>query len=222
MSQAAPHYYSLGESAVALALPAPATLAQQRRIWRLAASLAGAPGVLDIIPGMNNLTVSYHPLDFDPDHAFDCLRQHWVALSAADDDAPARQVDIPVCYGGEAGPDLAEVARHTGLTPAEVVKQHCAAEYQVFFMGFQPGFAYLGGLPEALATPRRAQPRTRVPAGSVGIGGSQTGVYPASSPGGWQLIGHTRLKLFDPAATQPTLLQPGDRVRFVCEELRHA
>ena len=108
------------------------------------------------------------------------------------------------------------------LTPAEVVKQHCAAEYQVFFMGFQPGFAYLGGLPEALATPRRAQPRTRVPAGSVGIGGSQTGVYPASSPGGWQLIGHTRLKLFDPTAAQPTLLQPGDRVRFVCEELRHA
>ena len=161
MSQAAPHYYSLGESAVALALPAPATLAQQRRIWRLAASLAGAPGVLDIVPGMNNLTVSYHPLDFDPDHAFDCLRQHWAALGAADDDAPARQVDIPVCYGGEAGPDLAEVARHTGLTPAEVVKQHCAAEYQVFFMGFQPGFAYLGGLPEALATPRRAQPRTR-------------------------------------------------------------
>lgn len=79
MSQAAPHYYSLGESAVALALPAPATLAQQRRIWRLAASLAGAPGVLDIVPGMNNLTVSYHPLDFDPDHAFDCLRQHWAA-----------------------------------------------------------------------------------------------------------------------------------------------
>ena len=136
--------------------------------------------MLDIVPGMNNLTVSYHPLDFDPDHAFDCLRQHW-RLGAADDDAPARQVDIPVCYGGEAGPDLAEVARHTGLTPAEVVKQHCAAEYQVFFMGFQPGFACWAVCPRRWP-PRRAQPRPGVPAGSVGIGGSQTG---STQPAPW-------------------------------------
>ena len=109
-----------------------------------------------------------------------------------------------------------------GLAPRELVRLHSEAAYRVFFLGFLPGFAYLDGLPPALHTPRRATPRTAVPAGSVGIGGAQTGIYPSASPGGWQLIGHTRLKLFDPTAAQPTLLQPGDRVRFVCEELRHA
>jgi len=220
MSQAAPHYYSLGESAVALALPAPATLAQQRRIWRLAASLAGAPGVLDIVPGMNNLTVLPDPARQDIGEIPAQLMALW--QQAADMALPQRQVEIPVHYGGEYGPDLAAVAAHCGLSEQQVIHRHSAAQYTVFFLGFQPGFAYLGGLPAALATPRRAEPRLRVPAGSVGIGGEQTGIYPASSPGGWQLIGHTRLKLFDPTAAQPTLLQPGDRVRFVCEELRHA
>jgi KipI family sensor histidine kinase inhibitor len=123
-----------------------------------------------------------------------------------------RQVDIPVRYDG---PDLDHVAAHCGLSANEVVQRHTAAEYVVYFLGFQPGFAYLGGLDEALHTPRRAEPRLSVPAGSIGIGGAQTGIYPLATPGGWQLIGHTDMPLFDPQAEPPTLLAPGDRVRFV-------
>ena len=129
-----------------------------------------------------------------------------------------RLVEIPVTYGGEFGPDLHVVAAHSGLSAAEVVRRHSTAEYLVYFLGFQPGFAYLGGLDPQLATPRRSEPRLAVPAGSVAIGGAQTAIYPATSPGGWQLIGHTDLHLFDPAANPPSLLQAGDRVRFVALE----
>jgi KipI family sensor histidine kinase inhibitor len=127
-------------------------------------------------------------------------------------------VEIPVRYGGEWGPDLPDVAAACGLTPAEVVREHSRAEYVVYFLGFSPGFPYLGGLPPRIAVPRRASPRTRVPAGSVAIGGNQTGVYPLASPGGWQLIGRTPLALFDPGRTPPALLAAGDRVRFVATE----
>lgn len=118
-------------------------------------------------------------------------------------------------YGGAAGPDLDDVAQHCGLRPREVVELHASVDYVVWFLGFQPGFPYLGGLPERLASPRRAEPRLVVPAGSVGIGGSQTGIYPLPTPGGWQLIGHTPLPLFDPTRKTPVLLAPGDIVRFV-------
>jgi KipI family sensor histidine kinase inhibitor len=132
----------------------------------------------------------------------------------------AREVQIPVAYGGDDGPDLTDVAAHTGLAPDEVVRRHCAGEYVVYLLGFLPGFAFMGGLPPELATPRRAEPRTAVPARSVGIGGEQTGIYPLASPGGWNLIGRTPLELFDPSAKEPTLLRPGDRVRFVAESVR--
>ncbi|BAN95570.1 allophanate hydrolase subunit 1 [Plautia stali symbiont] len=118
-------------------------------------------------------------------------------------------------YGGAGGPDLAEVARAADLTSQQVVELHSSANYVVYFIGFQPGFPYLGGLDERLHTPRRAEPRLVVPSGSVGIGGSQTGIYPLAAPGGWQLIGHTPLSLFDPQQQPPTLLRPGDSVRFV-------
>ncbi|MNO94337.1 Kinase A inhibitor [compost metagenome] len=126
-----------------------------------------------------------------------------------------REREIPVHYGGEWGPDLEEAARHCGLMPAELVALHSGGDYRVYFLGFQPGFAYLGGLAAGLAVPRRKEPRLKVPAGSVGIGGAQTGIYPAASPGGWQLIGRTDLALFDPARDEPSYLLPGDRVRFV-------
>jgi KipI family sensor histidine kinase inhibitor len=126
-------------------------------------------------------------------------------------------MEIPVSYGGEFGPDLADVARHTGLTPERVVEMHAGAEYLVYFLGFAPGFAYLGGLPPELTTPRLTAPRKHVPAGSVAIGGNQTGVYPIASPGGWRIIGHTDAKLFEPGAPDPVLLRMGDRVRFVPE-----
>jgi inhibitor of KinA len=119
-----------------------------------------------------------------------------------------------VCYGGVFGPDLEAVAQRHGLAPEELIRLHSEAVYSVYMLGFAPGFAYLGGLPPALATPRRDEPRTAVPAGSVGIGGSQTGIYPLVSPGGWNLIGRTPLRLFDARRTSPTLLAVGDRVRF--------
>ena len=125
-----------------------------------------------------------------------------------------REVEIPVWYGDEAGPDLKEVAALCKLSADEVVARHCAGEYRVAMLGFAPGFPYLLGLDPALAVPRRADPRLKVPAGSVAIGGSQTGIYPGELPGGWQLIGRTPLRLFDAHAAAPSLLQAGDRVRF--------
>jgi KipI family sensor histidine kinase inhibitor len=168
--------------------------------------------VLEVVPGMNNLTLVFDPLEADREALADRLQQAWGAAGQAP--AAGRDVDIPVQYGGEFGPDLAAVANHTGLSTREVIERHSGGQYVVFFLGFQPGFAYMGGLEAALHTPRRASPRLEVPAGSVGIGGEQTGIYPATSPGGWQLIGRTELPLFDPARRPPTLLQPGDRVRF--------
>jgi len=128
---------------------------------------------------------------------------------------PGPLIEVPVRYGGTDGPDLAEVAQHAGLTPEEVVRVHAGAEYSVYMVGFSPGFPYLGGLPAQLAMPRRDSPRLAVPAGSVGIGGKQTGIYPIESPGGWRIIGRTSLQLFQPERDPPTLLQLGDRVRFV-------
>jgi inhibitor of KinA len=124
-------------------------------------------------------------------------------------------VEIPVCYGGEFGPDLAEVARLCALSEEEVIARHAAASYRVYMIGFSPGFAYLGGLDAAIAAPRRATPRTLVPAGSVGIAGLQTGIYPLATPGGWQIIGQTPKRLFLPEREAPCLLSPGDTLRFV-------
>lgn len=207
--------HAVGEAALCCTLPPPASLERQQRIWQLAAGLANMPGVLELIPGMNNLTLVFDPLATEPAALEQSVQLQWAKPPRSR--RLGRRVDIPVRYGGEAGPDLADVAAHCGLSPEEVVRRHTAAEYVVYFIGFQPGFAYLGGLNEALHTPRRAEPRVAVPAGSVGIGGAQTGIYPLITPGGWQLIGHTALPLFDPEAEPPTLLAPGDRVRFVAE-----
>ncbi|MBE3556915.1 MAG: 5-oxoprolinase subunit PxpB [Firmicutes bacterium] len=125
-----------------------------------------------------------------------------------------RQVVIPVRYGGEAGPDLEEVARLHGLLPAEVIALHCRPVYRVLMIGFLPGFAYLGFVDASIVTPRRHSPRLRVEAGSVGIAGWQTGVYPVASAGGWKIIGRTSVALFDPRRADPFLLHPGDEVRF--------
>lgn len=205
--------YPLGEAALCASLPAPVTLAHQQRLWQVAAALGRLPSVISLTPGMNNLTIGFDPLQTDPDELERKVHTCWAEPHEAQ--ALGRIVEIPVHYGGDAGPDLAAVAEHCGLTPDDVIRRHAAAEYVVYFIGFQPGFAYLGGLDEALHTPRRAEPRVSVPAGSVGIGGAQTGIYPLATPGGWQLIGRTDLALFDPQSDPPTLLAPGDRVRFV-------
>ena len=204
--------YPLGDEALVCESPPPASLDVQRRVWAVAALARDWPPVREVVPGMNNLTLLFDPLTADRDALAAQLAAAW---READDTAIAgRDIDVPVEYGGEFGPDLAAVAAHTGLTAQQVIERHAAGEYVVFFDGFQPGFAYLGGLAAALHTPRRSEPRLAVPAGSVGIGGEQTGIYPAASPGGWQLIGRTQLALFDPARNPPALLLPGDRVRF--------
>ena len=125
-----------------------------------------------------------------------------------------REVVVPVCYGGDAGPDLAAVAAHCGLSEAEVIARHLASAHQVCMLGFAPGFPFITGLDPALRTARRATPRTRIPPGSVAIAREQTCIYPLDTPGGWNLIGRTPLRLFDPAAQPPSLLRPGDRLRF--------
>ncbi|MDU1061599.1 MAG: 5-oxoprolinase subunit PxpB [Leclercia adecarboxylata] len=205
--------YLLGETAVVLELEPPVTLATQKRIWRLTQRLGEIPEVVEAIPGMNNITVvlrNPHSLALD---AIERLQRWWEESEALEPES--RYIEIPVVYGTAAGPDLGEVARHAGLTEKQVVELHSSIDYVVWFLGFQPGFPYLGGLPEQLATPRRDEPRLQVPAGSVGIGGAQTGIYPIATPGGWQLIGHTPLPLFDPHRDEPVLLRPGDTVRFI-------
>lgn len=209
--------HSLGDAALLCELPAPATLAQQQQIWALAREAMQWPAVHEVLPGMNNLTLLFDPLQVDIAELEMQVLAAWPHLSAAA--IEGRTIEIPVAYGGEHGPDLGDVAAHTGLTPAEVVRRHSAGEYVVYLLGFLPGFAFMGGLAPELATPRRAEPRVVVPARSVGIGGAQTGIYPLVSPGGWQLIGRTSLALFDPAADEPTLLRAGDRVRFVVESV---
>ncbi|HEY0957595.1 MAG TPA: 5-oxoprolinase subunit PxpB [Roseateles sp.] len=200
----------LGEAALCCAVDGPITLEHQQRVWQLAAALEQNGSVQSVIPGMNNLTLSFDPLHTEAEALSQAVLALWKQPPRKQ--AAGRLVEIPVYYDG---PDLGDVAAHCGLSAEEVVHRHAAAEYVVYFIGFQPGFAYLGGLDESLHTPRRAEPRTSVPAGSVGIGGAQTGIYPLATPGGWQLIGRTALPLFDPQAEPPTLLAPGDRVRFV-------
>lgn len=189
------------------------TLQTQQRIWGLAERLNHHAEVQEAIPGMNNLTVLLeHPQHVALD-AIEWLQKWWEDSESRV--LEPRDIEIPVVYGGEFGPDLDIVAQHCHLTARQVVEAHAAAHYVVYFLGFQPGFAYLGGLDERLHTPRRAEPRLRVDIGSVGIGGAQTGIYPLATPGGWQLIGRTSLTLFNPDTMPPTLLRPGDNVRFV-------
>lgn len=186
-------------------------------------------GVTDVVPGYTSIAVHYDPLvvsaavtagarDSSPGARMrDALARALTAGRPPRAETEPATVEIPVRYGGEQGPDLAYVAEAHGMTEAEVVAAHTRPTYVVHLIGFVPGFPYLGGLDPRLATARRATPRTAVPAGSVGIGGEQTGVYPLESPGGWHLIGRTALSLFDPARERPALLRIGDRVRFRAE-----
>lgn len=177
------------------------------------------PGFVDLVPAFVSIAVHYDPIaaarrgEAPYEDVVSFLRDRLAGLDVEELGAP-RIVEIPVCYGDDLGPDLDDVARLHDLTSEEVVELHSGAEYLVYMVGFMPGFAYLGGLPEQIATPRRKTPRTAVPAGAVGIGGRQTGVYPLVSPGGWNLIGRTPVKIFDIAREEPTLLATGDRVRF--------
>jgi KipI family sensor histidine kinase inhibitor len=186
------------------------------RALALAAAIgeAALSGVVDVVPSYVTVLVSFDPGKTDGGAVAASIEALAGGLGEAPD-LPSRERFIPVHYGAEFGPDLADVAAHTGLSPDEVIARHAAATYRVACMGFSPGFAYLIGLPPELVTPRRSSPRTRVPRGSVAIGGAQTGVYALDTPGGWSIIGHTGVPMFAPEREEPFFLNPGDRVHFV-------
>lgn len=177
-------------------------------------------GVFDVVPAYTTVTVYYNPVEWSkssPDKPYDAVSA-WILDTAKtvviSKVTPGNERNIPVCYGGVHGPDLADLAAGKGMTTDEVIRIHSGAIYEVRAIGFSPGFPYLAGLPEALHMPRKSSPRTNVPVGSVGIGGAQTGVYTLATPGGWHLLGRTPLRLFRPAEADPAWLKVGDRVRF--------
>lgn len=209
------HCYRVGRDALALECSAELSLGLQRRIWNVTREAVSWDGVSDVTAGLQNLTLYLDAPVSDVAPFERLLLDAWKRSEAGAEVAPGALLEIPVRYGGVDGPDLAAVAGLHGLSEDEAVERHCAREYVVNFLGFAPGFAYLGGLDPMLHAPRLAVPRPRVPAGSVAIGGELTGVYPSALPGGWNLIGRTDLTLFDAAREPAALLGPGDRVRFV-------
>jgi KipI family sensor histidine kinase inhibitor len=205
-----------GDSLVILELGTTIDPHQHARVVQLAAALAAAsvPGVVDIVPAYGTVGIHFQPLETD----LAVLQATALRLEASLPEVPVTSGhlhEIPVQYGGEAGPDLTEVAAFAGCAPEAVIARHSQVEYRVYLLGFVPGFAYLGVVDPTIAAPRRRVPRERVPAGSVGIAGAQTGIYPCSTPGGWQLIGRTSAVLVDPDRSPGAVLAPGDRVRFI-------
>jgi KipI family sensor histidine kinase inhibitor len=191
------------------------TLQAHERVRRLLRLLELEPiaGVRNLHPAYCSVLVKFDALKLRHDELEAILKKYLDRLEEVSLPEP-RQVEIPACYGGEYGPDLSDVAAMHGMTTAQAIELHSSASYHVYFLGFVPGFAYLGELPEALVTPRLATPRRRVPAGSVGIAGRQTGVYPFATPGGWRLLGRTPMAMFRTDREASSLLSIGDRVRF--------
>jgi len=220
----------LGDSAVVVIFGDSISPETHRQVRQLSEYLEHQPfsGMIEYVPAFTSVAVYYEGLTLINEYASgaapeDRYYPYPIAVSLLEKimlelkDSTSRQsriVEIPVCYGGEWGPDLDEVAVHNGLSHQEVIDIHSSGEYLVYMLGFAPGFAYLGGMSERIATPRRQIPRLSIPAQTVGIAGDQTGVYPIETPGGWQLIGKTPIKLFLPGLMPPTLLKAGDIVRF--------
>ena len=185
----------------------------QVRALRLALAQSRIPGITETVPTYRSLTVHYRPEQIGFSALCDALRGLLDRLGEMQL-PPAEVVEIPLLYGGEEGPDLAFVAEHCNRSVEEVIRIHSAPEYLIYMLGFTPGFPYLGGMDPAIATPRLTTPRVRIPGGSAGIAGDQTGIYPIDSPGGWQLIGRTPLRLYDPGRENPILLEAGQYLKF--------
>lgn len=210
-----PRFLPCGDTALVVEFGNTIDPVLNRKVRRFSQRLASAhiPGVLEIVPTYRSVLVYYDNLLLD----WASVVSELSAVAESSEETrtkPERVVSLPVLYGGNMGPDLEKVACHTGLSCEEVIDKHCAPEYLVYMIGFTPGFPYLGGLDPVLATPRLKRPRLRTPQGSVGIGGSQTGVYSIPAPGGFNVIGRTPVRLFDPERAQPFLLEAGDLVRF--------
>lgn len=204
-----------GDSALILEFEERIDTALNDRAVRLAGTIEAAaiPGVRDVLPTYRSVAVYFDPLRTDGE----ALSARLVVEAGRSADEPSKEhrlLRIPVCYGGVCGPDLGEVAAGTRMSEGEVIALHSAVTYRVFMMGFLPGFAYLGTVDKRIAVPRRSSPRVRVPAGSVGIAGQQTGIYPVESPGGWQVVGRTPIRAFDLSQPEPFLLKAGDDVQF--------
>ena len=218
MNELAPKVLPVGDSAVLVEFGDSIEPEVNDRVYAFAASVtsAGIAGVEELVPTYRSLLVQYdlHKVTYE-DLAVR-LEDLTQAAEGPTDTAERGSVvvHIPVAYGGEYGPDLGDVADHNGLSSQEVIDIHSGTGYRVFMLGFAPGFPYLGGMDERIACPRLQTPRVRVPAGSVGIAESQTGVYPNESPGGWRIIGRTPVKLFDPNAEPPAAILPGSKVVF--------
>lgn len=192
------------------------TLHAHERVRKLLRLLEDAPveGIRNLHPAYCSVLIKFDPRKHRHEELQEILQHYLARLDTVTLPQP-RFVEIPVCYGGAHGPDLAEVSATLGMTPAQVIELHSAPTYLVYFLGFVPGFAYLGELPKALVTPRLATPRRSVPPGSVGIAGNQTGVYPVATPGGWRLLGRTPISMFRRDQSGMSLLSIGDRVRFL-------
>jgi KipI family sensor histidine kinase inhibitor len=171
-------------------------------------------GIYEMIPTYRSLLIQYNPIEIEVNKLIEILVEIENSLDSIDLPKP-RIIEIPTIYGGEFGEDLKFVSEHSGMSENEVIKIHSSVDYRIYMLGFSPGFPYLGGMSEKIETPRLKTPRTKIPAGSVGIAGKQTGIYPMESPGGWQLIGRTPLKLYNPKSETPIILQAGDYIRFV-------
>lgn len=171
-------------------------------------------GIEEVIPTYRSILIIYNPLIIDYQDIIDKLKKMETHLNDTSNNE-VRIIELPTVYGGEYGPDIEFVAKHNNLTIEEVIEIHSSTDYLLYMLGFTPGFGYLGGMSEKIETPRLQVPRTKIPAGSIGIAGKQTGIYPIDSPGGWQLIGRTPVKLYDPLAEPPVLLNAGDYIRFI-------
>lgn len=213
-----PRLVPAGDSAILIELGSEIDPDINSQVFALTDSVEAAEiaAVVELIPTYRSLLVSYDPIVSKYDEMRTRLDSFVNELDAIVEAAgESRIVELPVVYGGEDGPDLESVAEHAGLSVQEVIDIHSGVDYRVYMIGFAPGFPYLGGLDQRIATPRLKTPRISVPAGSVGIAESQTGVYPNASPGGWQLIGRTASALFDVTKSSPSLITPGSKVRFV-------
>lgn len=204
-----------GDSALRVELPAGVDLETSARVVAMAEAARKRFGyaLRDVVIGYHTLTMYFDPLAIDPRWLEEQL-ELIARDEAGESPAPHATIDVPVCYGGELGPDLASVAAQAGCSEEEVIGLHTGRDYRVFVVGFVPGFAYMGPVDPKLALPRRPNPRTRVPAGSVAIAAGQTGIYPVETPGGWHLIGRTTVRPFDDTRVEPSLFHPGDRVTF--------
>jgi len=207
----------LGTTAALFEPPGPTTLAVQRRVWALAHEAQTWPEVREAVPGMNNLMLTFvHP----PRHLGaleDRLRAAWEVTQPLT--LEGQVIELPVVYGGAGGPHMADVMAHTGLGIDEIVELHSAPIYPVYALGSHPGYCYLGGMDPRIATPRRKVPVMSIPGGAVSIGGAQTGVSASTGPSGWNTIGTTDMRFFDPMRDPPALLQPGDSIRFRVEKV---